>query len=93
MKRVVEKFRLIVVGKCKIIHSDKKGHNNLIDLNIIDDLCFIHNENNILYCNNCGESICNICIKSEKHKGHGINEIKALNLKYIKEKCIKFKFT
>ena len=46
---------------------------------------------NILFCNNCEESLCNICIKSQNHKGHETNEIKFLDLKKLKDKCIKFK--
>ncbi len=45
----------------------------------------------ILCCNNCEESICNECIKSQKHKGHEISEIKFLDLKNLKQKCMKFK--
>ena len=69
----------------------KKNHKNIIDINIIDDNCFLHNEKNILFCNNCEESLYNICIKSQNHKGHEICELKFLDLKKLKDKCIKFK--
>ena len=81
----------ILCKSCKKIHQELKNHKNIIDINIIDNNCFIHNEVNILYCNNCEENICNKCIKSQKHKGHEINELKLLDLKDFKENCIKFK--
>ena len=81
----------IICNKCKKIHQETKNHKNIIDINIIDDNCFLHNEKNIVYCNNCEESLCNICLKSQNHKGHEINEIKLLDLNNLKEKCIKSK--
>ena len=81
----------LICEKCKKIHLETKNHSNIIDINILDNNCFIHNEKNILCCNNCEESICNECIKSQKHKGHEINEIKFLDLKNLKQKCMKFK--
>ena len=81
----------ILCKKCKNIHQETKNHTNIIDINIIDDNCFIHNEKNILYCSSCEENICNNCLKSQKHKGHEINELKLLDLKNLKEKCMKIK--
>ena len=81
----------ILCKNCKKIHQEKQIHKNIIDINIIDDICYIHNEINIVYCKNCEESICNKCIKSEKHKEHEKNEIKLLDLINLKNKCIKFK--
>ena len=81
----------ILCKNCKKIHQEKQIHKNIIDLNIIDDICYIHNEINIVYCKNCEESICNKCAKSEKHKEHEKNEIKLLDLINLKNKCIKFK--
>ena len=81
----------IICKKCIKIHQEKQIHKNIIDINVIDDICYIHNEINILYCKTCEESICNKCIKSKKHKEHDINELKFLDLINLKKKCIKFR--
>ena len=69
----------------------EKNHKKLTNINIIDDICLIHEENIILYCHNCEESICNTCLKSKKHKGHEINELKFLVLENLKNKIVKLK--
>ena len=81
----------VVCRICTKFHQERKKHKNLININIIDDICPIHEENIILYCHNCEESICNTCLKSEKHKGHEINELKFLDLKNLKDKILKYK--
>ena len=81
----------IICEKCRIIHQEKNNHKSIIDINTIDDNCFIHNEKIILYCKNCEESIYNKCIKSQGHKGHEINEIKCLDLEKQKGECKKYK--
>ena len=63
----------------------------MININILDDICLIHEENFILYCHDCEESLCKTCLKSERHKGHEINELKFLDLKNLKDKILKYK--
>ena len=81
----------VICENCTKFHQERKNHNNLTNINIIDDICLIHEENIISYCHNCEESICNTCLKLEKHKGHKINELKLLDLKDLKDKILEYK--
>ena len=56
------------INICSLCQSKHKKKHKIINYDVKDYICNIHNENYVSYCEDCKINICALCVEHKEHK-------------------------